>query len=126
MIKKVIKFIGIIGLLSQLACNFPKSDNNSSQSNDWTKDYWGCLNLRNEKLAKELVKQYDLDNKSQERFLKVFGNPNEKAKKEDFEILIYYFNSICDKNKPTKDSDKCFAKFYFESNKLKLTDFECE
>lgn len=95
-------------------------------SNDWSKDQNGCLQLRSRDLADKLVKQNGLMNDAEDNFLKVFGNPDTISQTNDAKILIYYINNMCENNHPLKDSDKCWAEFYFESGRLKSYNFPCE
>ena len=52
----------------------------------------------------------------------VFGKPNEKKFINDAEVLVYYFDTLCD----AQEQDKCYAEFYFKSGLLTTTEFLCE
>ena len=121
----IIKYV-IIGLL---AANIflkklfkDKPEQNVMIINDWKKDQNGCLKLRTEKLAIELIAKHNLNDSSKEKFINVFGEPNEKKFINDAEVLVYYFDTLCD----VQEQDKCYAKFYFKSGLLTSTEFLCE
>lgn len=42
------------------------------------------------------------------------------------EVLIYYFDCVCNKGKLNLKGDKCYSNFYFEKDKLKTEEFICE
>jgi len=63
---------------------------------------------------------------SKEIFLKICEKPNEIKTVNESEILIYYFDTICESGEIVLDSDKCYASFYFKNGKLDSTDFTCE
>ena len=90
--------------------------------NDWKKDQNGCLKLRTEKLAIELIAKHNLNHSSKEKFINVFGEPNEKKFINDTEVLVYYFDTLCD----AQEQDKCYAEFYFRRGLLTSTEFLCE
>ena len=90
--------------------------------NDWKKDQNGCLKLRTENLAIELIAKNNLNHSSKEKFINVFGEPNEKRFINDTEVLVYYFDTLCD----AQEQDKCYAEFYFKSGLLTSTEFLCE
>ena len=92
----------------------------------WIKDKNGCLGIRNQKLAKALIDQYDLMGDTESDFIKVFGLPDTTDNQYDKHILIYYWGGICENSKPTKEADKCYAQFYFKDEKLSSADFTCE
>jgi len=125
--------IGIILLLQ--SCNSQpngkvKTNNpttsNEEVTNDWKKDKVGCLKLRTEQLATTLIKNNQLVNATKERFLKVFGSPNETQDREGKEVLIYYFDTVCVDGKLKQAGDKCYANFYFVGNSLGYQEFICE
>ena len=95
-------------------------------NNDWSRDKKGCLQLRNRDLANKLIKENGLMNGSADSFLKVFGKPDTVNQKDGAESLVYYMKSMCEDNKPVKDSDKCWGVFYFESRRLTSYNFPCE
>ena len=92
----------------------------------WIKDKNGCLGIRNQKLATEMINQYDLMGDAETDFTKVFGQPDTTTEDNGTRTLIYYWGNICENNNPTTGSDKCYAQFYFKKDKLSSTDFICE
>jgi hypothetical protein len=123
----IIKYV-IIGLGLLAAGIFLKNlfkdkpEQNVMIINDWKKDQNGCLKLRTEKLAIELIAKHNLNHSSKEKFINVFGEPNEKKFINDAEVLVYYFDTLCD----AQEQDKCYAEFYFKSGLLTSTEFLCE
>ena len=123
----IIKYI-IIGLGLLAAGIFLKNlfkdkpEQNVVIINDWKKDQNGCLKLRTENLAIELIAKHNLNHSSKEKFINVFGEPNEKKLINDTEVLVYYFDTLCD----VQEQDKCYAEFYFKSGLLTSTEFLCE
>jgi hypothetical protein len=119
-------------LFTIIGCNGQEkksSNQNATVSiyeNDWKKDKNGCLKLRNKKLADSLILEFNLELKSMDEFTKVFGVPNITDVSENQDVLIYYFNCLCYKNVPTKNSDKCYAEFYFKDKKFIKKIFLCE
>lgn len=98
-----------------------------SEMNDWQKDKDGCLKLRTKELAEELIKKNNLYKKRREDFLQIFGKPNEiKQEGNKYVILIYYFDSSCIEGQLQKDSEKCYANFYFSNDKLVREVYLCE
>ena len=97
----IIKFV-IIGLGLLAAGIFLKNlfkdkpEQNETIINDWKKDQNGCLKLRTKKLAIELIAKHNLNHSSKEKFINVFGEPNEKKFINDTEVLVYYFDNILD------------------------------
>ena len=86
------------------------------KSANWIKDTFGCLKLRSLEIAQDLIIENELLNKSKEKFLLIFGEPNEKIISEGRLIFNYYINSYCDSaNKPILNSDKSWIDFYFDS-----------
>ena len=123
----IIKFV-IIGLGLLAAGIFLKNlfkdkpEQNQTIINDCKKHQNGCLKLRTEKLAIELIAKHNLNHSSKEKFINVFGEPNEKKLINDTEVLVYYFDTLCD----VQEQDKCYAEFYFKSGLLTSTEFLCE
>jgi hypothetical protein len=116
-----------------LSCNgqeTSKSKETKKQSinhtNDWKRDEYGCLKLRNKKLADSLIKKHNLEQETVEKFEQVFGQPNDTKVVNTQNVLIYYFDCICKENTIVKNSDKCYAEFYFKNNKLIDKIFLCE
>jgi hypothetical protein len=106
------------------SCKYPQVKN--AAVSNWTSDSCGCKNKRTEALANKLIEENGLMNSNKNKFLNVFGSPNEVKKDGDYDILIYYFGTICDNNKPSLGSDTCFAKFYFKSGDLTHTAFNVQ
>ena len=120
----IIKYV-IIGLGLLAAGIFLKNlfkDKPKQNINDWKKDQNGCLKLRTENLAIELIAKHNLNLSSKEKFITVFGEPNEKKLINDTEVLVYYFDTLCD----AQEQDKCYAEFYFKRGLLTSTEFLCE
>lgn len=97
-----------------------------SLPNDWQKDKDGCLKLRNEKLANKLISENNLKGSHKIAFLNIFGKANEIDNTNKEEVLIYYFDCVCNSGKLNVKGDKCYAKFHFENGKLKTEEFICE
>jgi hypothetical protein len=96
------------------------------KSNDWIFDQNGCLKLRSEKLAYQLINENKLIGSSQIQFQKFFGIPNQVDTLNNSEVLIYYFQSVCNGNAVVLKGDKCYANFYFNDDKLNSQEFICE
>ena len=105
-----------------------KPEQNETIINDWKKDQNGCLKLRTKKLAIELMYSAKYipaktphpsvmthDNKDSDKF-------HMKKLAIDAEVLVYYFDTLCD----VQEQDKCYAEFYFKSGLLTSTEFLCE
>jgi len=125
----------ILFYLLLCCCNGNETNSNSVYNkveqtnvvmNEWKKDKNGCLKIRNKKLAETLLQKYNLRNRTQSEFLKVFGVANEKKASDNQQILVYYFDSVCNENELVKGGDKCYAQFYFEKDSLKKEIFLCE
>jgi hypothetical protein len=125
-----ISIISALMLLFHSGCssssNKQKNSINTALSLKWVQDSVGCKQLRSKELATQLIKDNHLMNDTKERFLEVFQAPNEKDNTKDVEILKYYFNTMCENGKLAPNSDKCYASFYFKSNKLVEMHFVCE
>ena len=65
-------------------------------------------------------------NGDKKRFLQIFASPDYQSATLANDTLVYYWGSICENGKPSVGSDTCFAKFYFESDKLAKMDFACQ
>ncbi len=89
------------------------------QSVKWKKDSLGCLKYRNISRFKDILNNYKLiDTKTkQNTFIKVLGEPNQYENYENYEIMIYYFNSICSKGKVVNNSDKSSIRIKFDKKK---------
>jgi len=114
-----------------LACNAKKKEFNIKKEmvevgKRWQQDVDGCLKIRSKKLAQSIIKDYNLNGKSVQYFLKIFGSANCIKYLDNKVILIYYFDSVCKENNPVKNGDKCYAKFYFENNKFYKDIYLCE
>jgi len=44
-------------------------------------------------------------------------------RKDDTLIFIYYFDTLCKNGFLVKDSDKCYAKFYFKAHVFMIMTF---
>ena len=127
------KLLIILISLTFLSCNGQETNKrkevekqSNNHKNNWKRDSKGCLKLRNKKLADSLIKKYDLEQKTIEEFKQVFGDPNDKKIMDTQNILIYYFDCICKDDVIVKDSDKCYAEFYFKNEKLVDKIYICE
>lgn len=90
------------------------------KAQEWRNDSCGCLGIRSMNLAKMLIEENGLLNKTVEEFVGVFGAPNKKKTVTNTVILLYYSNSICDENRRLNvGSDRCWIEFVFENNQLK-------
>lgn len=119
-IKFVVTVIVMINLSILTGCrSYP-------EENSWSKDKNGCLQLRSRALADSLIEKYDLKTSSKETFLKVFHTPDTTQQTDNEEVLIYYMQSDCVNGRPVKESDHCWAEFYFKHNKLNGRNFPCE
>lgn len=94
--------------------------------NDWQRDRDGCLKLRNERLALDLIMGHNLNSSNQANFIDVFGSPNDIFSIEKGMVLVYYFDCNCSGNIAVEGSDQCYAKFFFEHNRLTRKEFICE
>lgn len=113
------KKIAIILPLLLFGCN-KKFENKKVQfENEWKKDNLGCKKKRSIALQEKLLNENHLKNSTIEEFEKTFGKPNEIETKDNITILIYYTSTICNSNQEViPDSDKGYANFYFENNRL--------
>jgi hypothetical protein len=92
----------------------------------WAQDSLGCLRFRNEKVAAKLMNDNHLANQSKAQFLQVFHLPDTTYENDGWEILVYYWGAVCQKGMLAPNSDKCYVKFYFKSNKLTFMEVPCE
>jgi hypothetical protein len=126
----MIMVISVFMLVFQSSCssstNKQKVIVDTALFSKWVRDSIGCKQLRSKGLASQLIKDNRLMNDTKEHFLEVFQAPNEKANTKDAEVLKYYFNTMCANGKLSPNSDKCYASFYFKSNKLVEMHFVCE
>lgn len=128
------KLIAIILLLVFLGCNESKMEERKSSEkqlvgnyiNNWIKDTQGCLKLRSRELADSLIRAHNLESKSIDEFKLVLGLPNEVEVIDKQNILIYYFDCACKDSLILENSDKCYAKFYFENGRNTSRVFICE
>jgi len=100
----------------------------SMKFNNWKIDSWGCLNLRSLDLAKELIENNLLINDSIQRFINIFGAPNEINEEKNLMALIYYSETQCINGEINTGADKCWVQFNF-SNQLLIevpSVFACE
>lgn len=117
--KYPLKFAVVLTLMLLYSCKLKPNPG-------WIKDKNGCLGIRNQKLAKTMIDQSDLMGSSETDFMKVFGPPDTTTEDNDIRMLIYYWGSMCEQNKPATGADKCYARFYFKKDRLSSTDFICE
>ena len=108
-----------------------KQNSHIQDVNDWKRDSLGCLRLRSLELARDMIEQNNLLDKSTEEFINYFGKPNEinkggrLAKRYPFGsqseiILIYYIETLCENDTfIIEGADKCWVWFNFRENKLK-------
>lgn len=90
-----------------------------NDSIDWKIDSCGCLGIRSMALAKLLIEENNLLEKSSSEFIEVFGKPNNTKTDDGVIYLQYYFNTVCDKKKhPIKGADKCRVEFVFKDGLL--------
>lgn len=94
--------------------------------NDWQRDKDGCLKLRNERLALDLIMKHNLSNSNKANFIDVFGSPNDLFSIEKGMVLVYYFDCNYSGSTVVERSDKCYAKFFFEQDQLRKKEFICE
>lgn len=97
-----------------------------NEMNEWKQDENGCLKIRSMILAEKLVSENALRNKTKKDFVKIFGEPNQTENLLEESILIYFFDCVCQNNVPINGGDKCYAKFYFEQDRLNSEEFICE
>lgn len=119
-------FCGCNGQTSSSEPQAPAIQEQDVSINDWQKDKNGCLKIRTKELAETLIEKYNLKNKTQSEFLNVFGIPNKKEERNNQQVLIYYFDCVCDNGELVEGGDKCYAEFYFENDSLKNEIFLCE
>lgn len=91
----------------------------SELSKVWIEDSLGCKHHRNLRLAKKLIIENNLIGISPEKFMEIFGKPNEQFISSLDTYLVYYTETICDEDRLIEKSDKCWIKFDFIENKLK-------
>lgn len=119
-------FFLVIGLLfpscqnsrKETIHNFTESKDIPMKTNDWKRDKEGCLRLRSLGLAEELINKNDLLNKSKEKFLSVFGEPNDMIEDESISKLIYYIENVCKEGVPIRNADRCWIQFDFYNDEL--------
>jgi hypothetical protein len=86
-------------------------------SEQWKNDSLGCDKIRSIEFFEKLFKEYSLEQKNEEGFLKILGMPNTEEKYADKKIIVYYFHSICKANRIIKDSDKSSIRITFDLQK---------
>lgn len=116
---------GILILLFLFSCK-KNNVNFGDIDNDWKVDSIGCAGLRNPDLAKKLININNLEHKSISNFEVVFGNPNEIRESFLEKTYVYYYSSFCKDGKLVKNSDKCYAEFYFINSNFESVSFICE
>ncbi|MEO6521201.1 MAG: hypothetical protein ABIN91_05975 [Mucilaginibacter sp.] len=118
--------IGIVAMVALLLFVGCSSNKIGSLDNRWSKDTCGCSRIRDTKLADKLLKDYQLMNNTKVAFLNVFGEPDTIKESDGSEVLVYYWGTVCSNNKIIKESDRCYADFYFKDDKLISNSFPCE
>lgn len=103
-----------------IGCNKPEKQDKiiSEDSSIWIKDSLGCMKKRNFDIAEKLIMVNKLKGSSTEIFKMIFGKPNETNQDRHFTTYTYYVESFCNHNSIEKNSDKCYAIFTFDKNKL--------
>lgn len=92
---------------------------NMKSGDKWRMDTCGCLGYRSIEIARALIDEFDLLDKSTDEFERVFGISNEKECNGEEIVLSYYLQSVCDNNnKLLEDADKCWVDFVFIDNRL--------
>ena len=119
-----------------LSCNFLLDEqnsssvslvcNNSTNCQKWKEDFNGCSNLRNAKLAKDIIAECGLKDSFFLNFIYCFGIPNDIIIDEDSIVLVYYFGIICEPKVNFDLLEKCYAMFTFKNNILIDSQFICE
>lgn len=119
MSQKMIRCLVLISL-TLFSCGRNDSMNESIRNiepmEEWRKDSIGCLHIRNEKLAVQLIEDLDLVGKDTNEFKKIFGLPNEMQYFQGGCYLGYYFESTCNDN--SIEGDKSRIDFKFRNNEL--------
>lgn len=94
---------------------------------EWKNDSLGCLKLRSKENAEIIISLLKKDSIiTKQTLYQNLGRPNEEQQDNDDFILIYYFDCLCNDGSLIKDSDKCYARFYLQSDLFKEMDFICE
>lgn len=103
---------------------------------EWRIDSLGCMQLRGKRRAQFLVNSLELKGRSKWHLISALGKPNvarteseyASTPKGEFEILCYYFDSICYGGAVVDSLDKCWADFLFSKsdNTLKDVVYICE
>ena len=124
---RLLQFILFFSIILQSCETKEKKETKKLEINqNWISDSLGCLNKRNENLAKKMILKYKLERSSKEKFINFFGKPNDVEKDGNVLILVYYLQTICTNNSINDSSDKCYARFYFGKNRLIDQDYICE
>lgn len=84
-----------------------------SEIYEWKYDSLGCKNLRNPEMFYKLFVDNKMSIENSNKFLMLFGKPNKVEKFNDRLVYIYYYNSICYKNKLKINSDKSSVRVSF-------------
>lgn len=103
---------------------------------EWRIDSLGCMKLRGKQKSQFLVNSLGLKGRSKWHLISALGKPN-VAKTESeyvstqesgFEMLRYYFDSICYGGAVVDSVDKCWADFLFSKSDKMLKDvvYICE
>ena len=79
----------------------------------WKNDSLGCKHLRTPKMFDNLFADNKMSSENANKFLIFFGKPNKVEKFNDRLVYVYYYNSICYKDKLKVDSDKSSVRVSF-------------
>jgi hypothetical protein len=124
--KKELFYIKVILILMSFFSCKRKDTNYNSIVNDWKIDSIGCNGLRNPNLANKLIGENKLEGKNVNDFEIIFGKPNEIRESFLEKTYVYYYSSFCKDGKLVKNSDKCYAEFYFINSNFESVGFICE
>jgi len=85
----------------------------STEISRWKSDSLGCKHIRSPKLFDKLFIENKMSSVSANNFLSFFGKPNAVEKFDDRLVYIYYYNSICHKDRLKAESDKSSIRISF-------------
>ncbi len=91
----------------------------------WQLDSLGCQGIRSKSMAQSLLKHIEGDSITLENFLSVLGTANKTMINNKKTTLCYFFNSVCQHNRLSDESDRCFAMFIFKRNIFSHAQFIC-
>jgi hypothetical protein len=102
-----------------------KYKSKSINSQKWIVDQYGCLRLRDEKLAQAIITENSLKHSTKRNFIRAFGKPNQKDSSASQDILIYFFDSSCE-NDTLDNAEKFEAIFLFRNDSLYSDMYICQ